>query len=680
MRTKLAFEAAALVLVLLINVKSNAHVSSFQFSHIQIKSSSHPWKINVPKASSPSSDIGTDTVGVRHGHGNGHGRGHQSQHHPDQKRMKAPFSFHRLAATAAATETEREATETATVRDATERETATATATATATTAENEIQIVEAQERHLLQNIQKYKDGHHSQSDGDVDADVDVDGKFDIDADAYADTNVNVDKPKPAMEDFVSLIETWLRFPQPKRAEAILDKMEELYTPSGRLYERIINAWAFAGAECIENLNFLDNRDEENDIVDGNDGNDGNDDDDGDGDGDDQDVSMIENEKGDDNANENDGDQDIGDDVEDNDSAMAVALETVPNKKIFNEDHDEIQQEKAKQKKMLRDEAIFCADKAVDLLNRMEQLCDEVGDDFRPALSTYTSVVNAVLRGSDKNQGTAAFAARREVVERIRDRRDRIYNSVSLEKKHFQISSAKDVFATIKHIEDADQADEVLQRLKLDDKSFPVANRYNFNLIINTLAKTGQAWAAHAAEDILDYMVKNHKKQKQKKITPSIETINGCINAWAHCSSENDSASRAEAVLEKLNALQTSAGLLTEVVPDNISYNTIIKAYANSANGKRAEAVLETMVNLYESTGDDKIRPDLISYSSVLNAYAKAASRDPGAAKKSEEILRKMLKTQENSEGGARIVNSWCFNTVSCRFLILFVGPPNACV
>ena len=391
------------------------------------------------------------------------------------------------------------------------------------------------------------------------------------------------------MEAFVSLIESWLRFPLPKRAELLLDKMEELYTPSGRIYERVINAYSFLTTECGNRINF------------------------------------------------------IGDDMP-------------------GDEGPELEEKKVKEMKLLREEAVFYSDRALDLLSRMEQLCEEIGGEFRPALSTYTSVVNSIVRSSDKDSAT--FAGRREMVGQVRERRDRIYNS--LEMKKLQITSVEEVFATIKYLENAD---DMLQKLKLDDKSLPIGNRFNFNLVINALAQAGETWAAHAAEDILDYMIRNHSVQV--KLTPNIQTVNFCINAWAHCSSETDSPSRAEAILENLNTLQTSAGILTNLVPDSVSYNSIIKAYANAGNAQRAEAILETMVQLYESTGDVKIKPDLISYSSVLNAYAKAAARDPSSSKKSEEILLKMMKRQGGTD--EQIVNTWCFNTVSLRMHYYYI-------
>jgi hypothetical protein len=541
---------------------------------------------------------------------------------------------------------------------------------------------------------------------------------------SYKNSNSIDQKPNPSA--FTSLIQSWLTFPQPRRAEHILDMMEELYTPSGRIYERIINAWSFAAVERTDQLNLL-----------------------------------------------------------------------VTSSKLQEQNQVQVTEEEAekrsKQIKFLREEAIYCSSNAVSLLTRMEQLYEEIpGADFRPALSTYTSVINSIARtaklsttstattttttavnasttattesNEDLLEGQAQaqeniialeqaqsdLNSQREIIERIRSRRDDIYkqrNDVDLLK--IRVTSIQHVLDILEYFREQEYEysngnnsnngngsvngnidsngnvdgalgsgseiapHELFARLKLDSFRAPIPNRFNFNLIINALAQTGEMWAAQAAENILDFMFQqctpvdadvnadskvdadskangaksNGRKSKAKRpkshpqLTPSIETINGCINAWAHCTPTVTTApSRAEAILEKLNALQ-QMGKLADVTPDNVSYNTIIKAYANGADAKRAEAILEIMVELYQSTGDEKIKPDIISYSSVLNAYAKAASKDPNASKKSEEILMQMVKMQEEEDrrlartiDKKRIVNTWCFNTVLNAYAVQGAG------
>lgn len=465
--------------------------------------------------------------------------------------------------------------------------------------------------------------------------------------------NSKSDSEKPPEEAFLDLIEKWLAFPQPQKAEAILDKMEEEYTPSGRIYERIINAWSFAAVEMINQI-------------------------------------------------------------------LSVEREIKSNIDESDPEYEKKMEKFEKEKLKVRNESISYSSRAVSLLSRMEQLYQEIeGDDFRPALSTYTSVINSITRstnsifvkgvengedggkedgGKEDGLNLLELTSQKDTIERIRKRRDEIYNYDSnMANNRIPIESVQDVFAVLKSLND----ESVLEAVKRDPHGSPITNRANFNIIINALAQKGETWAAQTAEDILDFMilqceikdsvvgeksdgtkeVKMESKslvddeefdtekvrKRHRQVTPDLESINACINAWAQCTNESKATSRAEAILEKLNVLQTQKAILTNVTPDSVSYNTIIKAYANKADAERAEAILNTMIELHQSTADKKIKPDLISYSSVLNAYARSARHDPNASKKSEEILMQMVKMQEEEEGKGgkeRLVNTWCFNTV----------------
>lgn len=246
------------------------------------------------------------------------------------------------------------------------------------------IDSVEKEEANLLQSLQNYKNLEESS--------------------------------KPSRDDFVSLIELWLKFPSPDRAEVILDRMEELYTPSGRIYERIINAWSFAASDCIEKMRLMS----------------------------------------------------------------------------FEEpvDDEEYEEKRAMQIGVLRGNALIAADKSADLLSRMEQLCIEIGDDFRPALSTYTSVINAISRSFDKNAST--YISRRKTIEEIRERRDQIY--CNIDKKRFKIDKNEDVFGIVMYLKDGEEM--LRNKFVLDDDFNYVGNRRNLNIIILHLAKLGEAWAA----------------------------------------------------------------------------------------------------------------------------------------------------------------------------------------
>lgn len=366
--------------------------------------------------------------------------------------------------------------------------------------------------------------------------------------------------PPPSKDFFIDLIDNWLSIQQPDRAESILDKMEELYEPSGRIFERIINNWSYISIECSNRARLLTN-------------------------------------------------------IDDEENAMTFTS--------------------------LKETAVSAANHALKLLSRMEELYKEEGGDFRPALSTYTSTINALKRSAQEKSYS-------ETIERLLEMRDTLYN---YETQKIQIRSARDVFSLLSLRYD----EGVMRNMSKDKRNIPLGNTRNFNLVINELAKTGKSWAAQAAEDVLDFMIERCKTNV--RLTPTTATLNGCINAWANVGNDS-SATRAEAVLEKLNILQTSSGLLTDIFLDSVSYNTLIKAYAKAGNAAQAEATLHTMEQISRSTVDSQIKPDAVSYSSVLHAYAQAAPKNPGACIKAEKILMDMIESQKT------LVTTIHFNTV----------------
>mmetsp|Transcript_9236 Transcript_9236/g.11643 ORF Transcript_9236/g.11643 Transcript_9236/m.11643 type:complete len:919 (+) Transcript_9236:141-2897(+) len=415
----------------------------------------------------------------------------------------------------------------------------------------------EKKEKELFEAIQKFKDGT-SNSSGEIENSI---------------------TKKPSIETFTSIVEAWLAFPMPDRAENVIDNMEEMYDVSGRLYERVINAWSFKASE-----------------------------------------SSINSER-----------------------SMPISKE---------------------KKNNASSSGTIAAQRAIQLLNRMDQLYHSSGDvDLRPALSTYTSVINAIKRTTEKGLSETTTE---EMINQIRNRRDEIYHVTSdLDKLRFIVPIQ--VFDVLKYLEHGDEIGKRLRKGKEKNGiKAPILNRYNFKIIINALATERKPWASQAAEDILDCMIKFHTTT-HPRLRPNIETINVVMNACAQCD-DTESPSRAEGILKKLNDLQTTDGLLLDVTPNTVSYNSIVKAYANNGNAKKAEEVLHIMEELYKSTNDEKIRPDHISFSSVLHAYARAARYDQSAANTAEKILMRMVKEQKaRVEKGIKddpIVNVWCFNAV----------------
>jgi len=407
--------------------------------------------------------------------------------------------------------------------------------------------------------------------------------------------NTKQEKDKPPEGMFIQMIEAWLSFPLPSRAEIVLDKMEELYQPDGRLYERIVNAWCFEAEQESTNP-FLTET-----------------------------AALLED---DDNNNDDKG--------------------------------GASQQQEQELGKM---RATKASQMAMGILNRMEQLYRETGDvDFRPALSTYTSVMNAFRRSGAAASGTM------ELIDHLTQRRDIIYQPPDAQS--WTLTSDQDVLDLVLYLDNnnsnSNGVSRIIKKLVYKKKG-SLATTRNFNIIINELAKSNKLWAGQRAEDILDYMVNQCQNGMNKFLEPDIITINGCIDAWARSSSfQSNSAFRAQDILQKLHTLQTTQGVLKNVIPDTVTYNCLINAWAKSRNANQAKATLAQMEELSLTSPNNHVKPDIVSYCSVLNALANVAHEEAGAAKKAEAILTRMHRKYHSDSNKKNAVkpNTRCFNIV----------------
>ena len=102
-------------------------------------------------------------------------------------------------------------------------------------------------------------------------------------------------------------------------------------------------------------------------------------------------------------------------------------------------------------------------------------------------------------------------------------------------------------------------------------------------------------------------------------------------------SSQRNAGEKAVAVLEKMTAL-SDAGILKGVKADRVSYNTVIHAYAKSADPMScsvAESVFRKLECSYKETNDETLKPNIVTYSTLLNALANCGK--PHSAKRAEE-------------------------------------------
>jgi len=177
--------------------------------------------------------------------------------------------------------------------------------------------------------------------------------------------------------------------------------------------------------------------------------------------------------------------------------------------------------------------------------------------------------------------------------------------------------------------------------------------------------------SAEMAECLLD------KLGKLPDNTRHVKHFNVVMNAWAETIISN-SGKKAEEILSKLIDAYNSQNSPLHLKPNKTSYNTVIKAWGNSAlsaqqkrytnninhgvrAAQKAEQILSYMEEQYEKHNDADLKPDRITYTSVLLAWANSGEKNI-APKRAEEILEKMERLNQRElqlEMSSSSSNKW---------------------
>jgi len=187
-------------------------------------------------------------------------------------------------------------------------------------------------------------------------------------------------------------------------------------------------------------------------------------------------------------------------------------------------------------------------------------------------------------------------------------------------------------------------------------------NKIHFNTFISALAKTNAVDSGIQAMKILEKMKHLHRSGNNEEVQPDLVTCNAVLNAISKEGNPNDSkksksardmCERAESLLQKME----EGGEGSHIVPDLVSYNSVLSAYMNDTSPDVATKVEEL---LHRMTQRD-VAPDLLSYTICINTFAR--SKTSGSAQKAEDLLRVLEKSY--AEGNEDLKPDMrCYNSV----------------
>jgi pentatricopeptide repeat protein len=159
------------------------------------------------------------------------------------------------------------------------------------------------------------------------------------------------------------------------------------------------------------------------------------------------------------------------------------------------------------------------------------------------------------------------------------------------------------------------------------------------------------------AESLLEWMVQEAKENQHFMVQPSTTSVAVVMKAWVDSGSD-EACGRVEAWLDSLHSLHDEGWL--HVKPNVVVYNIFLHALAEAKNIKRAEQVLQSMLQ-----AKIHVDPDHISFSTVLLAYTKQETFE--AMANAVTLLDQMLELFESGMDSAK-PNVVSFTTVMNGF------------
>lgn len=186
----------------------------------------------------------------------------------------------------------------------------------------------------------------------------------------------------------------------------------------------------------------------------------------------------------------------------------------------------------------------------------------------------------------------------------------------------------------------AQAAEDILNQMYDDylaGRSIVQPNVRTFTSVISAWARSKATDAPEKAEAILELMYGLHETKAFKYVRPNLVTYNCLLDCWAK-SGRKESGEQAEKLLRTMENME---GLL----PDTISYNTVISAYLNGPKSvEGAEMILKRMIAAYIFNNNVKAQPVLGSFNLVLEAIQKESAKDEDAPLRAEHLLKHMIR------------------------------------
>ena len=302
------------------------------------------------------------------------------------------------------------------------------------------------------------------------------------------------------------------------------------------------------------------------------------------------------------------------------------------------------------------------ARKAQALLDRLEQIYDESGDDcMEPTDASYMLVCQAWAE-EDQDMTDSSARHAEEIIARMAQRgmapSKKVFTSViyawcqrsgkvrgAMERAEAVLSEMERLGDALESLED-DDSEDLLQSRKTDTIR---PNVITYTAVISALSRSREHDLARRAEAILQRMDKNG-------VEPDMVAYTAVLMAWSKAKSHKErrmAASRALFILHEMEQKYLDQKYYCK--PSAVSYTTAISAIGNSLDpdaANLAERVIRHMYLLHEDGSITGINPTTVTFNAVISAIARMKDRKYQSqhAQQAQRLLAEMIKRSEEGE------------------------------
>jgi Pentatricopeptide repeat domain len=215
-------------------------------------------------------------------------------------------------------------------------------------------------------------------------------------------------------------------------------------------------------------------------------------------------------------------------------------------------------------------------------------------------------------------------------------------------------------------------AERLLKRML--DHDYVKPDSLSYNGVVDAWAYSGKPEAVQKVKQIWQHMEQLYAQDEEKRIKPTIRTVNSIIQAHAKQVQALIEARNIEEARKMAREAEEFLDLMKERyeqtqdpdhMPDVMTYTTVMDTYGRCGryhSTLRAKTLFEELQHLYKETGNPRLKPNVRTYTSLITAWSK--TRSPDSTKEAERLLKQMWDSkdpeiQPNARTYTSVIHAW---------------------